>query len=526
MATIGKVSAVFTASTSGLRTGVNQAASSMSRLEQAARSTASGMRALVAIQGVQLFGNIASQVGGYVRSLVAMGQAQADIIDSTSKMAARLGVTYAEFAGLSLAADLAGVSMNQVGAAMTKSEVAFVKAAQGSKTAIDAFNRIGLSVEQLNGMSAAERFDAIAAAIAALPSEAERAAAAVQIFGRAGAQLLPLFSQGAGGITAAREEAERLGLALTDVQGQNVEEMNDSFTRVRAAINGIVQQVVADLAPAITAIANQFTSFVGSIGGANIGQAIGDGILAGARYLAQIGDYIIQAVPAAWEYVSQVGVQWSTVIEVAQRVFSFLGIYAREFEAVFKFVGSILVGSVGRVLNAVGELVGLVPGLGASGASIERAGESLMRISSTLWDESGQAMVAAAENAADVMFGTDQAAAAGEAVAGPLTAGLDAARNAARDAAAAVSEATAKPIDIRQTATVNMEPVQKAVEGIDSRSREGLATMFRIMRGDTGNDVQEQQLQELRRIANNTDDIEGGGDMEFDVVDLAPAAGA
>lgn len=524
MATIGKVSAVFTASTSGLRSGVNQAASAMSTLERAAQSTARGMRALVAIQGVQLFGNIASQAAGYVRSLVDVGRAQAQAIDSGSELAARLGVTYRELAGLSLAGEMAGVSMDMIGAAMTKADVAFVRAAEGLKTARDAFRGIGLAVEDLNGLSAAERFDAITNAIAALPTEAQKAEAAVQLFGRAGAQLLPLFAGGAGAIAEATEQAERLGLALTDAQAGDVNAMTDSFTMVAKAIDGVVQQVVAYLAPAITDVANQFVDFVGTIGGANIGSAIGEGILAGARVLAQIGDYLIENVPKVWQYVAQVGNQWNAVFEVGRRVFDFFATFARSFEFWFKGVGSVLTGLVGRLMNAAGELAQIVSG-GTFGSSLEKSGEELMRISGKLGSEAIEAAVAAADNAGNVLFGRGAAEQTGEDLAGPLVTAIDAGRARALEASTSIAKATAKPIDIQQTATaeVNMDPVKKAVEGIDSRSSEGLRTMFRIMRGDTGNDVQERIARAAERTADAVEDQE---DMSFDVVNLAPAAGA
>lgn len=526
MATIGKVSAVFTANASGLRTGVNQAVSSMQRMEAAAKSTASGMRSLVAIQGVQLFGSISAQVGRYVGSLVDMGRAQADVIDSQSKLAARLGMTYAEVAGLSLAGDLAGVSMDNIANAVTKADVAFVRAAEGSKTARDAFAGIGLAVEDLNGLSAADRFSAIADAISALPTEAQRAEAAVQLFGRAGAQLLPLFSQGSSAISDAAAQADKLGLALTDAQGRDVEAMNDSFTMVAKAIEGIVQQVVSYLAPAITGIATQFTDFIGSIGGANIGQAIGEGILAGARYLAQIGDYLITAIPDAWKYVEQLAGNWQVVFEIGQRVVDVFATVGRALEAVFKLGGSLLTGLIGRLMNAAGELAQLAT-FGNYGKETEKAGEKMMKLSSTLWDESLDAFVASAENAGNAIFGREKTEKAGEELAGPLESSLDAMLAKARESAASISQATAKPIEIKQQAiaTINMEPVKRAVEGIDSRSAEGLKTMFRIMRGETGNDVQERIARGVERVADNTEDMGGDGFMP-DIVDLAPAAGA
>jgi hypothetical protein len=90
----------------------------------------------------------------------------------------------------------------------------------------------------------------------------------------------------------AREEAQQLGLALTGPQGRAVEEMNDSFTRVYYAILGIIQQVTARLAPAITGIATKFTDFVKGAGGESLGKSIVNAIIEGAKVLAAVADSV------------------------------------------------------------------------------------------------------------------------------------------------------------------------------------------------------------------------------------------
>lgn len=507
MAAIGKVSAVFTASTSGLTAGVKAASSSFRGLSSDTQRLESSLRTLVAINATQLFGSMAAAAASSIRSLVAFGQAQAEVIDSTSKMAARLGMTYGEFAGLSLAADLAGASMDAVGTASTKAEIAFARAANGSKVATAAFDAIGLSVRDLEGLSAAERFDAIATSIAGLPTEAERAAAAVQIFGRAGAQLLPLFQGGAEGIAAARAEAERFGLALTNAQGQDVEAMNDSFTKVQKAIAGIVQQVVAYLAPAITAISETFTNLVGSIGGANIGQAIGDGILQGAQFLAGIGDFLIQNFSSVFSYLSSVGEYWAGVLDFGNRVGNlFYGAF-KVFETVGNVIGGLFSDIVAGLYGAAAQIADVIPGFGAMANELRASADS--------WSGQADTFAAAMNKNAD-QASAAFAAAFGESatttapkLAGPLTTALDAAVARANESASQIDTASRKPIQVDQTVTVD---VAQAIKGIDSRSSEGVAEMFRIMRGDTGN-VQEQQLSALQEIAANTADLEAAPDI-------------
>jgi hypothetical protein len=502
MSVIGKVSAVFTANSSGLVSGVNKAASSMRRMEGATASLRSGMNALVAIQGAQLFGSIASTASNYVRSLVSMGAAQAEVIDQQSKLAARVGMTYGEFSGLALAGDLAGVGMDTIAKAATKADIAFVKAQQGSKTAQAAFATLGLSMDELAGMSAADRFKAISAAIAALPTEAQRAAAATALFGKAGAELLPLFAGGAEGIAEAAAQAERLGLALTTAQGQDVEAMNDAFTLASKSIAGVVQQVVAYLAPAIKNVADTFTNLVGSIGGANIGQAIGNGILQGARFLAGIGDYIITNFSSVFSFFSDVGAQWGAVADFMHRAANFM---SGVFNAAQAGLGMIVLGFTGAFegLATIAQQIGQFLGFDTSTLDAVVAGAQAFNqeISNGITENinAAQAGFAAAfaENTEPV----------GQAVAGPLTTALDSAISQAQASAAQVEESgKGAAAAMAEQIAVAVEP-PAALKGVDSRSSDGVAEMFRLMRG-TGADVQERQLGVLEHIADTLDSQE------------------
>lgn len=483
MAGIGKVSAIFTASSSGLSAGVSKASSSLKGLQKDVASLRGGMQLLNAISGAQLLGSVASTAMSYARSLVNVGQAQAEVIDSTSKMSARLGMTYGELAGLAHAGDLAGVSMDVIGKAATKADIAFVKAAQGSETAKAGFAAVGLSLDDLQGLTSAERFSAITDAIAGLPTEAERAAAAVKLFGRAGADLLPLFAGGAGSIQEATEEAQRFGMALTNAQGQDVEAMNDSFSRVSAAIGGIVKQVTAYLAPSITAIATTFTDFVGSIGGANIGQAIGEGILGAARYMAGVGDAIISGLSTVGEYLTFVSGNWSAVFDSVGRLGSLLAGVARAWA-----------GSVLTVLGGAAGIVGLI--------------SKTARNSSDAIIEAARSQFAAAGQNFDGAFGT---AKPGE---GPLSTALEIALAKSRLAAGQVDQAARLRIGGavgEQAPAANAVARMQEIKAIDSRSKEGIAEMFRLMRGET-EDAAERTARATERIADNTEDM--GVDIE------------
>lgn len=460
----------------------------------------SRLNVLIGIDVIGFLGSIASSISGTISSLIGMGQAEAGVITQTSKMAARFGITYGEMAGLSLAAERAGVGLESMKDAMTKADVALGRAAGGSAEAAAGFESIGLSAAQLNAMSPADRFQAISQAIAKLPTEAQRAAAAVRVFGQSGTDLLPIFEGGADALTAAREEAERFGTALTTAQGNDVKAMTSSFETAKTAIQGVVQQVTAYLAPAVTGVVNQFNQFIGDIGGANIGQAIGDGILAGAEFLAGIGDWLINALSGVFEFFSQVSVNWGVVVDYFNRAVSF---FSGIFNSVQAGLGAIILGfgSVFQKLAEVAQSIGKF--LGFDTKSIDAIVAGAQAFNDTVSAGITENTNAAARDFSNA-FG-ESAASAGQAAAGPLTTAVRGFRAAARESASAIDEATANPVVVTQTTTV--AGVTEALKAVDSRSKEGVAEMFRIMRGG-GNDVQEQQLSALNRIAENTGGME------------------
>lgn len=492
----GRVNVSISASTGGLTKGLKSASGQMSGFANQMASMNAKMGAMVFMQGAQMFAGFARGVTNATRSLIGMGQAQAGVIDSNAKLSRRLGVTYRELAGLQLAGDLSGVSMETIGAAMTKADVAMTKAAAGSKAATAAFQNLGLNLEELQGMSGADRFEAIATAISQLPSAAERSAAAVALFGRSGAQLLPLFEGGAGGIAQARAEADKFGLSLTNMQSQQVEAMNDAFTRVRAAISGVVGQVVAYLAPAIQGVVKQFTDFIGTANGANIGQAIGEALLDGAEFLAGVGDYIIAnfgpSVQKVFAYLSQVGAQWGIVADFLNRVGQFFYGAFKLFEAVGNTVAAGLLYAASFFSKAAGEAM----------AQYSKA-------ASDNFAEAGKAMTNAFSAASTPV---------GEAIATPMTDAVRGFRQQAKDAAGAIDESTSgamnkAAVDVGKTAGAAVAASTQALSAIVAGGSGGESFRNALMRGAdprntgaTGDDKVAEKVDETNELLEDLPD--------------------
>jgi hypothetical protein len=496
--------------------GANKFSGALGGAETALAKVNAKLNALIGIQAAQLFSSVASAVSNAARSLVSYGADQVGVVDATRNLSLRLGMTYAEFAGISHAANLADVSMESVGSAAQKAEVNFAKAANGSHVAQAAFGALGLSVEELGALSPAQRFQAIAAALKNVPDSAERARLAVALFGRSGGELLPMFEAGAAGIGDAAREAERFGLALTQDQTNSIDSMGDSFQKAQQAVAGVVQQVVAYLSPALEGVVTTFTDLIGGIGGANIGQFIGDAILNAAVYFAGIADYFISGATSLWEYASEVGVQWNTVWEYANRAAAFFAGVGDAFKAGIAAAMLGLVTPFAAILTGIKEAAGM---LGYESAALNSAVAGMDAFRGSLGTDMEDAAASAAKNFSYAFTGEGvPKPAGGKAKKGPLAMSLQESIDKAKADAAAKNAASPQTISGQdQKKTEEVAPVGKSTEAlkaIDSRSKEGISEMFRLMRGG-GDEIQEKQLHVLEQIHDDLSESDSQDIMEL-----------
>ena len=110
----------------------------------------------------------------------------------------RTGAAVKDLAVLTQMFITSGSSAEAVGPMINRMQKALTGVNEEGQSTAKAFDFLHLNMEQLKDKSTIEQFQAISGAIAGLDSPAKRAAAAMGIFGRAGAEMLPLFmSKGA-----------------------------------------------------------------------------------------------------------------------------------------------------------------------------------------------------------------------------------------------------------------------------------------------------------------------------------------
>ena len=220
---------------------------------------------------IQEFGDAASAVGGGIQtaglailaagtaivgSLAAAGLAFAKVGSELNDLSQRTGVSVEALSELQFVFGQAGVEAADLETAIKKMQKAVVEAANGSKGANELIARLGLSVADLAAMTPEEMLSAFADGLATVSNPSERAALAMELFGKSGTKLLPVLAQGAEGLARMREYARDLGLTVSTDAAQAADALDDAIGELTATVRILVFEVGAALAPIFLEVVN------------------------------------------------------------------------------------------------------------------------------------------------------------------------------------------------------------------------------------------------------------------------------
>jgi hypothetical protein len=234
MATIGKLAVQITADTAGLSSGLANAGRQTDNFE----SKLSGLTSKL-----KILGPAAVAAGGAFA--IGMVKSVANTADELAKLSSRTGVAVEDLSRLQYAAGLSGVSNQTLTASIERLSRGMADAANGTGEAAKAFEAMGISVKNQDGTLRSQRevLEEVAERFSGYADGAEKSALAQQIFGRSGAQLIPLLNSGAKGLKDMADESDRLGNTISTRTAKSAEEFNDNLTRMTTAMGGLARTI-------------------------------------------------------------------------------------------------------------------------------------------------------------------------------------------------------------------------------------------------------------------------------------------
>jgi len=194
-------------------------------------------------------------------ALMKVNQAM-ERLDEVAKKSKSLGISGQNLMGFQHAAELAGVSAGGLSTAMQKMQKGVGEAMGGTGLAKDAIADMGIELKSFGLLDADEQFLQLADKIAAIQNPAERAAMATAVFGRAGADMLPMLMQGRDAIEGQMDALKGLQGELSDADFKAIEDANDAWTKVGKAFDGIWNQLSVMLAPAFEWLADTIVKVI------------------------------------------------------------------------------------------------------------------------------------------------------------------------------------------------------------------------------------------------------------------------
>lgn len=307
-------------------------------------------------RGISKLGNVVSGVAAsglkafavsipLVGAALAAGVAHAYNFGSELQdMHDRTGIAVEKLVVLTQALKDSGVEFGALVPALKKMQVALVSVAKGGSA--KAFEQIGLHVSDLLDLDPGEQFERVGAAIAKMENPAARAAAAVELFGKSGMNMLSFFADESAMQTARDSIGEQAKLL-----GDNAEQfdrISDRLGRVGIKLRGFFVGVAARLAP----IMDGLTAVMDKIDLAGMGAALADKLKDAAKWI----------IIAIKEPMKTITLMWETMkLGAANFVDWFAEALANGIGKAWNAMAPGLAGMINGIIKMAGPLAGMIP---------------------------------------------------------------------------------------------------------------------------------------------------------------------
>lgn len=193
---------------------------------------------------------------------IAAGRALWNLADRTTQvygefddLAGRTGVAASQLHALSIAAQTSGVEFEGILMAFRRLPAAIDDMNNGLATAVRSFDAVGLTAQDLEGLSIEDQFYKVADALIAVEDESTRAALAQDFFGRSGMNLLPFLEQGSEGIRALADEARAAGMVLEDDAYAAADHFQDKLVELRTTLQSTTMSALEPMLPQLETVA-------------------------------------------------------------------------------------------------------------------------------------------------------------------------------------------------------------------------------------------------------------------------------
>lgn len=232
----------------------------------------------------------------FARSILEIG-------DSLNDLRQKTGIGVQALSSLKAAAEDSGLDFGGLETGLKKFSVKLSEAASGSREAQEAFKAIGVSIKDASGqIRPSEQVLAdLADRFSKLQDGPQKAALAVKLFGKSGADIIPLLNEG-------REAVQGFGLAITDDFALRADQFNDTINELKRNAQQFGINVIGPLLPVLQELANAFVDLTkSSTGGSDTIQVFSDALRILGIAVGTLASVFVQGVDTIYTAFRQLG---------------------------------------------------------------------------------------------------------------------------------------------------------------------------------------------------------------------------
>ena len=219
----------------------------------------------------------AAAVAGITTASVAAGKAIGSLAsdsakagDEVDKMSQKLGLSRKGYQEWGFVLGQAGVDINSLQTGMKTMTNQIGAAKSGTAASVETFKKLGISMEELQGMSREDAFGAIVKSLQGMEDSTERAALANKLFGKSGQNLTPLFNESAEATDEMIKKANEMGMVMGDKAVDAAVEFQDQLDGLQRTFEATKNGVSSKMLPALTDVMGGLQMLmVGDTGGAD-----------------------------------------------------------------------------------------------------------------------------------------------------------------------------------------------------------------------------------------------------------------
>ena len=306
--------------------------------------------------------------------------------DEIDKMSQKIGISTDAYQEWSYVFERSGADVNNLQTGMKTLSGVITDAANGSASAAEKLSAVGISLEEINGLSQEDQLSLVISRLQEMGEGSERTAAATDLLGRSATDMAAVLNMTAEDTQALIDEAHEYGMVMSEEAVASSAAYQDSLTKLQGTLGGLKNSLVADLLPGLTQVVDGLADVAN--GSTSLEDAIDQGITAvvesldkslpdmvdrGVKIVTSVAEGIANNLPKILDAAGKI------VIKVGEGIIAVLPTLLNAAVQIIASLASFIIQNIPNLAAAALDVVlGLVKFLIDNGPQILQAGIELV----------------------------------------------------------------------------------------------------------------------------------------------------